>query len=124
MDNATRWIRLRCACGVIALAMTGSAPAIAQQPPSPVAPADPKTSVPEKLAPDTQPRPDLPERGNQPASPPGSLSDKLGRSDGVIRPPATTSPEIIVPAPVPEPNSTPVIPPPGSPGNPSPARPK
>lgn len=46
----------------------------------------------------------------------GTLSDKLEKSDGVIRPPETATPDMTVPAPVPEPRTTPVIPPPGSPG--------
>jgi hypothetical protein len=45
-----------------------------------------------------------------------TLSDKLEQSNGVIRPPANGTPDMTVPAPVPNPNSTPVIPPPGSPG--------
>lgn len=45
-----------------------------------------------------------------------TLSDKLERTDGVIRPPETATPDITVPAPVPNPGTTPVIPPPGSPG--------
>ncbi|MBB4038978.1 hypothetical protein GGR34_000613 [Microvirga flocculans] len=45
-----------------------------------------------------------------------TLSDRLERSDGVIRPPETATPDITVPAPVPNPGTTPVIPPPGSPG--------
>jgi hypothetical protein len=45
-----------------------------------------------------------------------NLSEKLQQSDGVIRPPANASPDITVPAPVPEPGTTPVIRPPGSPG--------
>lgn len=45
-----------------------------------------------------------------------NLSDKLERYDGVIRPPADASPDITVPAPVPDPGTTPVIRPPGSPG--------
>ncbi|QRM30579.1 hypothetical protein [Microvirga sp. VF16] len=45
-----------------------------------------------------------------------TLSDKLERSDGVIRPPENATPDITVPAPVPDPGTTPVIPPPGSPG--------
>ncbi|UVF20659.1 hypothetical protein HPT29_005890 [Microvirga terrae] len=45
-----------------------------------------------------------------------TLSDKLERSDGVIRPPENASPDITVPAPVPDPGTTPVIRPPGSPG--------
>ena len=45
-----------------------------------------------------------------------TLSDRLERSDGVIRPPETATPDITVRPPVPDPNSTPVIRPPGSPG--------
>jgi hypothetical protein len=45
-----------------------------------------------------------------------TLSDRLEQSDGVIRPPANASPDITVPAPVPDPGTTPVIRPPGSPG--------
>ena len=45
-----------------------------------------------------------------------TLSEKLEQSDGVIRPPVTATPDITVPAPVPDPGTTPVIRPPGSPG--------
>lgn len=45
-----------------------------------------------------------------------TLSDKLEKTDGVIRPPTTATPDMTVPAPVPNPGTTPVIPPPGSPG--------
>jgi hypothetical protein len=45
-----------------------------------------------------------------------TLSDRLEKSDGVIRPPETATPDITVPAPVPNPGTTRVIPPPGSPG--------
>jgi len=45
-----------------------------------------------------------------------TLSDKLERSDGVIRPPANISPDNTVRPPVPNPGTMPVIPPPGSPG--------
>ena len=45
-----------------------------------------------------------------------SLSDRLGRSEGVIRPPPTLNPNMAVRPPVPDPGTTPVIPPPGSPG--------
>jgi len=44
------------------------------------------------------------------------LSDKLDRSDGVIRPPANIAPDMTVRPPVPNPGTTRVIPPPGSPG--------
>jgi hypothetical protein len=53
-----------------------------------------------------------------------TLSDKLEKSDGVIAPPANMSPDITVPAPVPDPNSTPVIRPPGSPGGNQQVQPK
>jgi hypothetical protein len=44
------------------------------------------------------------------------LSDKLDRTDGVIRPPADIAPDMSVRPPVPDPGTTPVIPAPGSPG--------
>ncbi|WP_074078379.1 hypothetical protein [Microvirga massiliensis] len=44
------------------------------------------------------------------------LSDKLNRSGGVIRPPADIAPEMTVRPPDPDPGTTRVIPPPGSPG--------
>lgn len=46
----------------------------------------------------------------------GTLSDKLEQSDGVIRPPTSATPDMNVPAPEPNPGTTPVIPPPGSSG--------
>ena len=85
---------------------------------------DPKTTIPEKIAP---PEEGIPGRGpppSTPAKPPESLSEKLSRTEGVIRPPTGIDPELKVPAPVPDPGTTRVIPPPGSPGNPSPERPK
>lgn len=49
-----------------------------------------------------------------------TLSDRLDRNNGVLHPPAGVDPKITVPAPDPNPHSTPVIPPPGTPGgNPS-----
>jgi hypothetical protein len=53
-----------------------------------------------------------------------NLSDKLDASGGVIKPPPGVDPEIVKPAPVPEPNSTAVIPPPGVPGGPPGPEPK
>jgi hypothetical protein len=44
------------------------------------------------------------------------LSEKLEATDGVIRPPSGIDPGITAPAPVPDPGTTPIIPPPGSPG--------
>ncbi len=47
-----------------------------------------------------------------------SLSQKLDSSGGVIEPPSGVDPDISKPAPDPNPNSTPVIKPPGTPGGP------
>ena len=58
--------------------------------------------------------------GKGPGSEP--LTDKLARSDGVLCPPAGVDPEIR--APTPEGGTTPVIPPPGSPGGDPSIRPK
>ena len=52
------------------------------------------------------------------------LSNKLGASGGMIKPPPGVDPQIVKPAPVPEPNSTPVIPPSGVPGGPPGPEPK
>jgi hypothetical protein len=81
----------------------------------PPALADPRKTIPEKMEPGAT-------MGSSQGD--GSLSERLGRSDGVITPPADTDLRMNVPAPVPDPGTTPVIPPPGSPGNPSPVRPK
>jgi hypothetical protein len=60
---------------------------------------------------DRQPKTET--EGQAPSS--GSLSDRLDRSDGVIRPPAGVDPQIQVPPP--EPGARmPVIPPPDTPG--------
>ncbi|MFO1150253.1 MAG: hypothetical protein U1E62_17895 [Alsobacter sp.] len=91
-------------CG--ALACAGPALAQLQTPPSPppVAPP-PTTTVPEKIAPPLQD--DM--TGT-------TLSDKLNRSDGVIKPPAGVDPEIHAPVPEGQTGRMPVIPPPGTPG--------
>jgi hypothetical protein len=63
---------------------------------------------------------DMPAEIVEPSEPSGTgstLSDKLRRSDGVIQPPADATPDMTVPAPVPDPGTTPVIPPPGTPGS-------
>ncbi len=46
-----------------------------------------------------------------------SLSTKLNKSDGVIKPNSNVDPGMKVPAPVPQPNSMPVIPPSATGGN-------
>src|SRR4030081_3816424 len=45
-----------------------------------------------------------------------SLSDKLDKSGGVVKPAEGVDPQMVQPAPVPDPKSTPVIPPAGTPG--------
>lgn len=80
-----------------------------------------QTPLPRQQAPNMPLPKDMPAEKMQPEEPSstgsaGTLSDKLEKSDGVIRPPATGAPDMRVPAPVPEPGTTPVIPPPGSPG--------
>ncbi|MGE0699051.1 MAG: hypothetical protein AB7O57_08150 [Hyphomicrobiaceae bacterium] len=92
--------------------------ALAQAEPKPGAPGDPLKTIPEKIEPKPVPTSPVPE------APPGSLSDHLSRNQGVIDPPKGVDPQMPVPAPNPIPGKTPVIPPPGSPGNPSPVIPK
>jgi hypothetical protein len=53
-----------------------------------------------------------------------SLSNELSRSGGVIQPPATVDPGITKPPPNLNQNSTPVIPPPGTPENQPHVKPK
>ena len=61
--------------------------------------------------------------GSQPSAaqstqqaPKDNPSEKLDKSDGVIKPGGNIDPKMQVPPPDPGPTSTPVIPPPGSPG--------
>ena len=115
MHSASRILSATCFVAGFALSVAQSA---AQ--PSP-APGDPHKTIPEKI----EPAPDA--RGSSGAAPGTSgetLSDRLNRHDGVLHPPETNAPDMRVPAPNPNPNTTPVIPPPGSPGNPSPVEPK
>jgi hypothetical protein len=65
-----------------------------------------ENTIPEKMAP--RPERDPPTTG----STGGTLSERLQRSDGVLRPDTSVTPDMTVPAPVPNPGTTPVIPPP------------
>lgn len=67
---------------------------------------DPKNVPAEKI------KPDMSTSGTTGSN----LSEKLEKSDGVIKPPSNVDPDMAVRAPVPNPGTTPVIPPPGSPG--------
>lgn len=66
--------------------------------------SDPKLPAPQEQVPDKV-RPDSGTNGS-------TLSEKLEKSDGVIKPPSGVDPEIKTIAPEPNPNSTPVIKPP------------
>lgn len=99
--NAVLWA----AC----LALTAG-PAIAQT--APGAPGS-NQAIPEKQAPPLQNTP--PESGLKTGR---SLSQQLDASGGVIKPPSGVDPEMTKPAPDPNPNSTPVIKPPGTLGGP------
>lgn len=97
---------------VLPLALLGSLTAASAQNPE----------VLQQQAPNMPPPAQVPAEKVEPSDPPSTgstgntLSDRLERSDGVIRPPETATPDITVPAPVPNPGTTPVIPAPGSPG--------
>lgn len=68
--------------------------------------SDPKLSGPNDRVPEKV-RPESDTTGS-------TLSDKLQKSDGVIKPPSGIDPEIKTIPPDPSPNSTPVIPPPSN----------
>ncbi|MCB5173936.1 MULTISPECIES: hypothetical protein [Microvirga] len=75
----------------------------------------------QQQAPNMPPLERMPPEKIEPADPSSTgstdtLSDKLQETEGVIRPPVTSTPDMRVPAPEPNPGTTPVIPPPGSPG--------
>ena len=60
--------------------------------------------------------PQDPRAAGQDKRPAETLGEQLDRNSGVIYPPAGVDPGIAVPVPDPDPHSTPVIPPPGTPG--------
>jgi len=55
-------------------------------------------------------------QGTQAPAPGNNPSEKLDKSDGVIKPGGNVDPKMQVAPPDPGPTSTPVIPPPGTPG--------
>lgn len=102
----------------MALGAATSVPAQdAMQPPVLPQQPNPQTTVPEKVGPPMGTRPSE-------DAPTGSLSRQLEGSSGVIKPPGNVDPEMHVPAPVPDPGTTRVIPPPGSPGSSVPVQPR
>ena len=85
-------------CGLVATSVTAQT-----QPQAPNMPA-PNNVPAEKMAPDI---------GTGSTGSGETLSDRLQRTEGVIKPPATATPDMTVTPPVPNPGTTPVIPPPG-----------
>lgn len=92
-----------------------SSAALAQSPDAPLRGRDSDPALP----PPNQTIPDKirPESGEKSDSTGSTLSDKLERSDGVIKPPAGISPDMNVAPPVQEPNNMPVIKPNQLPGS-------
>ena len=94
----------RTTAAVLALSGLLAGSAVAQtQPRDPNMP-NPNSVPAEKMAPDT----------GTTCTTGETLSEKLNRTEGVIKPPASATPDMTVPAPVPNPGTTPVIPPPGT----------
>ncbi len=105
------------AAAVISLMTVGVA--VAQVVPSPV--PDPKKTIPEKTVPDNS----LPRQPNPSPAPQDTPSVNAEPKNGVLTPPnSEMDTGIHAPAPVPEPNTTPVISPPGSPGGDPTVKPK
>lgn len=105
----------------IAFALSSAAvPASAQSPPAPAQPP----GVPNNANPPSESTtpPALP--GGDTAKPDKPLSNELKQNEGVLEPPKSLDNEIVREAPVPEPNTTPVIPPPGAPGGDPNVKPK
>ncbi|WP_244470803.1 hypothetical protein [Microvirga massiliensis] len=116
MMNPLRYLVAGCmAAGLAGSALAQDLPPQQQAPNMP----GPRATIPEKVDP---PLRDPSSTGTTGSS--GTLSDKLEQSEGVIRPPSDIAPDMTVPAPVPNPGTTPVIPPPGSPGGTQSVQPK
>jgi hypothetical protein len=102
---------LMMAAVTLGVAMTISPPAWSQAPRSQA----PQPVPEERQSPSARPGDTTgPQQGTSTA-PSGSLSDELSRSGGVVQPPATGD-QGVVPPPKAGHQSTPVIPPPGTPG--------
>ena len=99
--------RLRLGAATLAAVLAFAGGAAAQTPVQPQ-PRDPNMPAPQNTPPERiEPAPG--------GSAPGTLSDRLERSDGVIRPPPSADTGMVRPAP--ETGTTPVIPPAGTPGS-------
>lgn len=121
-------VAFACASAVMGLAL-------AQVAPTPATPGDPLKAIPEKMLPPSEgiPAPSTPATpaapGTAPATPAApanapakeSLTERLDRTDGVLKPPANVAPPMNVPAPAPRIDPEMVLPPPAAP---QPAPPK
>ena len=86
-------------------------PLLAQSPPDPA----PPPGMPDVTDPPAESTP-VPDTKGEKDKPDKPLSDHLKQNEGVIEPPRDMDSKIQRTPPVPDPNTTPVIPPPGSPG--------
>ena len=109
---------MKVALVLTALMGLGTAGAVAQ-----IEPGDPSSNqtIPEK---DLSRPAKVGTQGDEPPPRKPNLSHRLDKSGGVIKPSPDVDPQIVKPPPVPDPNSTPVIPPPGTPGGPPGPEPK
>jgi hypothetical protein len=96
---------------VLGFAALVAAPAFAQPAPEPA----PPPGMPNMADPPAESTPP-PDRKGETAPLDAPLSEHLKQNEGVIEPPRDMDSKIVRPSPVPDPNTTPVIPPPGSPG--------
>lgn len=99
---------------IVALGLAGlllTSPALAQTPPEPA----PPPGMPDTADPPAESTPAPDTKGDK-AQPDKPLSEELKEKEGVLEPPRDLDSKIERPAPVPNPNTTPVLPPPGSPG--------
>lgn len=108
-----RRIGIAAALALVAATLAAPDAVRAQADPRPLPPGDPR-SIPEKIEPRA---PSAGGDGSGRGEAGSSLSERLDRTDGVLKPPTGIDPGIHVPAPVPNPGTTPVIPPPGSAGS-------
>ena len=90
--------------------------AAAQTPAAPSNPVQPQPRDPNMPSPNSVPAEKIapPLDTNATGSTRENLSDRLQRTEGVIAPPSTSTPDMTVQPPVANPNSTPVIRPPGT----------
>ena len=110
-----RSVLLGAFAGLLLTGVTGGVPGgcvVASAQPAPAPRQEPPGPPPAGQVPADRLGADIPSSGGAPERRPGSGAPP----GGVIRPPAGVDPGIRAPAPNPNPGTTPVIPPPGTPG--------